>query len=212
MDVEKLIIVGAGDAGREVLQIIKELNSIKEKWDILGFLDDSRTEIFNLTNKEYKIIGTIEDWKPKKNEYFVCAISEPCTRKKVVNLLESKGAQFISIIDPSVRVSDYSSLGKGLVIYGGRIGPNAKIHDFSFVQSTIAHDSVIGPFSTISGGVTLGGHVSVGSETFIASGAVVIPHIRIGNNAYVGAGSVVIRNVKNNSKVFGNPARYMDFE
>jgi acetyltransferase-like isoleucine patch superfamily enzyme len=39
----------------------------------------------------------------------------------------------------------------------------------------------------------------------------VAPHKKIGDGAYIGIGSVVISNIKAGTRVFGNPAKKMDF-
>ena len=37
---DKIYIVGAGGFGRELLQWIKDINSVKPTWEIGGFLDN----------------------------------------------------------------------------------------------------------------------------------------------------------------------------
>ncbi len=164
-----------------------------------------------MTNGEYDILGTIEEWEPSENEIFTCAIAEPKGRESVVYKLKQKGASFTSIIHPDTHISDYCTLGEGIILYWYTfIGPNAVIGNFSFLQAGVSHDCHIGDFSTISRDARLSGGVVVGQRVFIGSNATIIPGKTIDNDAYVGAGSVVIRNVKPNSKVFGNPARKVD--
>lgn len=43
----------------------------------------------------------------------------------------------------------------------------------------------------------------------IGGGAIILPGIIIGKNAIVGAGAVVTNNVKDNSIVYGNPAKFV---
>jgi serine acetyltransferase len=45
----------------------------------------------------------------------------------------------------------------------------------------------------------------------LGSHGTIIPSKKIGDDVYIGAGSVVISNLKNNIRVFGNPAKKIDF-
>ena len=74
-------------------------------------------------------------------------------------------------------------------------------------RSTIGHDTVVGSFTSINGGVQITGDVKVGSECFFGVGSLVINKRNVGDRAIIGAGSVVIRNVRPDVTVFGNPAK-----
>ncbi len=210
---KKIVIIGAGDSAREILEIIKDINKIKGKWVVEGFLDDENTGIEELTNSEYKLIGSIKNYKPKSDESYTCAIANPATRKSVVQRFETLGASFVSIIHPSVKICDYSSIGKSVIIYpGASVGPNSTIGDYVIIQRTaIAHDVVVGKFSTISSLCGILGRVKIGDSVFLGCGSIIIPKIRIGDEAYVGAGSVVVKNIKEKQRVFGNPAKVIDW-
>ena len=91
------------------------------------------------------------------------------------------------------------------------IGVNSNVGNFVTVSGAIAHDNVIGDYVTLSGGAALSGNVSVGECAFFGAKSIVAPKIKIGNNAFVGIGSVVVTHVKPNVRVFGNPARKIDF-
>ncbi|SHI24285.1 acetyltransferase [Desulfosporosinus lacus] len=203
-----LIIVGASNAGRDVLQVVKEINKVKTTWDIKGFIADSGLDIHKLTNGEFDILGTIHEWTPKPAEDYVCAIADPNSKRIVTQRLMEKGAKFANIIHPNVEINDYCSLGEGIILYRDAvIGPNAVIGNHVHVNTKIAHDCQIGDYTTVSILAAILGNVKIGTGVFVSAGSTVIPHVTIGDNAYIGAGSVVIKNVENNTKVFGNPAR-----
>jgi len=203
-----LIIVGASNAARDVLQVVKEINKVKTTWNIKGFIADSGLDIHKLTNGDFDIVGTIDKWTPKQGEEYVCAIADPDAKRIVTQRLRAKGAEFANIIHPNVEINDYCSLGEGVILYRDAvIGPNAVIGNHVHVNTKIAHDCQIGDYTTVSILAAILGYVTMGSGVFVSAGSTVIPHIKIGDNAYIGAGSVVIKNVENNTKVFGNPAR-----
>ena len=207
-----LIIVGSGNAAREYLQIAKDVNKVASTWRIKGFVSDYGVDVNKLTNGEYNLLGSIRDWVPSENEVFVCSISEPNGKKAVVESLLARGAEFVDLIHPTARIADYVQRGKGLVMYPyASIGVNASVGNFVTVSGSIAHDNVVEDFVTLSGGASLSGNVSVGECAFLGAKCIVAPKVKIGKNAFVGVGSVVVTNVKSGVKVFGNPARKLEF-
>ncbi len=208
---KNLIIVGAGGCGREVLQWCKDINKEKETWIISGFIDDDLKALDGY-ECDYRIIGTIKEWQPKENEAFALAIAGPETKRAVVNLLESKGAEFVTVIHPRSLISSFTHIGKGSIVYpGARMSPNSSIGDFvTLLDTGVGHDAIVEDYATISACCAVMRSVYICSEAFIGANAVLMPNIKIGHSAYVGAGSVVIRNVRDNYKVFGNPAKRID--
>lgn len=209
---KELIIVGAGGFGRELLQWIKDINRIQEKWSIKGFIDDNMNALDNL-ECDYKVIGSIQNWQPKNNEVFACAIAKPNIKEKVVQVLKSKGASFESIIHPLAIVGDHNYIGEGLIAYPNScITSNVYIGDFiTLLCSSIGHDAVVGDYSTISSFCDITGGVNIGKRVFLGSHATIVPGRKIGDDAFVGAGSVVLTHIKKETKVMGNPAKKMLF-
>lgn len=210
---KKLIIVGAGAMAREILWIVKEINAITPTWNVLGFLDyyeDGRSlKGFECT---HKVIGQIETYQPKNDEWFAMGIQDAKYKRINAKILKDKGAKFATIIHPTCCVADTAKYGEGFILYAYcKLGPNCTIGDFVASQSTIPHDCIVGDYTKISGQCGIGGGVQIGHDVFIATSVSIIPHVIIGDNAQCGIGSVIISNVKSNTKVFGNPARKIDF-
>lgn len=203
-----LIIIGAANAARDVLQVVKEINKVRATWNIKGFIADRGLDMHTLTNGDFRILGTIEEWTPEPGEEYVCAIADPAAKRMVTQRLKAKGAKFANIIHPKVEINDYCSLGEGVILYRDAvIGPNAVLGNHVHVNTKIAHDCRIGDYTTVSILAAVLGYVTMGKGVFVSAASTIIPHITIGDNAYIGAGSVVITNVAGNTKVFGNPAR-----
>ena len=105
------------------------------------------------------------------------------------------------------------------LITGIEIHPGATIGQGVFIDHgmgvVIGETAIIGDYSLIYQGVTLGGtgkesgkrHPTVGTQVVVGAGAKVLGNIHIGNNARVGAGSVVLRDVPSDCTVVGVPGR-----
>ncbi|MGF1587847.1 MAG: serine O-acetyltransferase [Pleurocapsa sp.] len=102
---------------------------------------------------------------------------------------------------------------------GIEIHPGAQIGKGVFIDHgmgvVIGETAIIGDYSLIYQGVTLGGtgketgkrHPTLGENVVIGGGAKVLGNIQIGNNVRIGAGSVVLRDVPSNCTVVGIPGR-----
>mgnify|MGYP000912648587 CR=1 FL=1 len=205
---KEIIIVGAGGFGRELLQWIKDINEAEEKWIIKGFIDDDLSSLDNY-DCDYKVIGRIKDWKPNENEVFACAIANPQTKEKVVNILKARGAEFTQVIHPRANIGEFNQIGEGVVIYpNAGLTVNSKVGDYvTLLSSRVGHDVYIGNYSTISSNCGINGNVQIGQHVFIGSNVVIVPSRKIGNDAFIAAGSVVMSNIKQKIKVMGNPAK-----
>lgn len=207
-----IIIVGASGFGREVLRLIENINEARPTWNILGFLDDNPNALDGV-ECEYRIIGSIQQWQPKDSQYLACALAFPGVKKKVVELLKERGAEFATLIHPNAVVNPRSTIGEGTIITNNcSISDNAHVGFFcTILGSGVAHDATVGDYSTLSGKCQLNGHVECGSMVYMGCGVLVAPSVKIGDGATVGIGSVVISKVKAGTKVFGNPAKRIDF-
>lgn len=203
-----MIIVGASGFGRELLQWIKDINRVQDKWVIKGFIDDNPNAL-DAFQCDYTVIGRIQDWQPKETEVFACAIANPRIKENIVTLLKSRGAWFESVIHPTSVIGEFNKIGEGLIAYPNScITSNVEVGDYvTLLSSEIGHDAVVGDYSTISSYCDITGGVQLGKRVFLGSHVTIVPGRKIGDDAYIGAGSVVIKNVKPNTKVMGNPAK-----
>ena len=209
---KKLIIVGAGGFGREVLEVIKHINREKPTYEILGFINDIPGTLDDFpVGKEYKILGTIQDWQPAEDEYFVMAMTTPASKKKVVEHLKAKGAKFETIISPRVFVADYVTFGEGVVVTAFSIQENAKIGNFvTLAGAVVGGTCEIGDYST-AGAFSNLTTSKIGSGVFIGSHTVLLNTVKVGDDAFICAGSMVFSNVRAGAKVWGNPAKKCPF-
>ena len=209
---KKILIVGAGGFGRELLQWIKDINAEKPTWEIGGFLDDN-LQALDGAEIEYPVVGTISDWQPKDDEVFALAMGKPQLKRMVVEKLKSRGAHFAAVIHPTALVSPFAHYGEGLVMFPySKLSCNSTVGDFvSILTTPIGHDNEIGDYTMISGGCNIVRNVKIGKDVFVAAGVCIAQDVVVKDGAYIGLGSVVLKDVKAGTKVFGNPARIIPF-
>lgn len=70
----------------------------------------------------------------------------------------------------------------------------------------VAHDCKIKENATLTAGVILCGHVTIGNKTRMAPNSTVKQRLSIGSNCIVGLGAVVLKNVPDDDVMIGNPA------
>lgn len=200
-----LIIVCAGGFGREVYYLAKSLGI----YNIKGFIDDN-IHALDGVNIAMPIIGTIKDWVPSDNEVFALGVSNPKTKETIVSIMKTKGAKFETLIAPHSRIIETTTIGEGCII-SGSIGDCVKIGNFvNIMGSMIGQDSVIEDYTTTTGYTNIAS-AHLGKRVFVGSHAVVLHGLKVGDDAYICAGSIVFSKVKAGTKVFGNPAKRMDF-
>ena len=207
---DKVLIVGAGGFGREVLEIFKTQNKQKKQWEILGFIDDSK-EKWNQIVNGFPVLGGL-DWliENKADVCCVCAIGDPIIKKKVVDKLESHGVNFCNAIDPSVIMSEFIELGKDVIICAGCIlTVNIKIgnHVIININSTVGHDAVIEDYCSLMPTVKINGNNHLHVGVYVGTGATFIHQVSVGAWSTIGAGSVVIKDIPSDVVALGVPAK-----
>ncbi len=146
--------------------------------------------------------------KGAKSDFFV-AVGDNSKRKHLFSYLCSNDLIVTNAIHPSVTLSEYVKIGKGLMIGPGAIVNSlAEIGDAVICNtgSIIEHECVVGSFVHIAPGAVLCGNVKIGEGSFVGANSVIRQGVEIGKNVLIGAGSVVVKNVPDNCKIWGNPA------
>lgn len=209
-----LVIIGAGNFGRELYFHCKKSLGYGCNYDIKGYIDD----LYDPKIEKYKKLkapwlGGINDYEIEENDVFICAIGEGAGRNAVTKIIEEKGGEFINIINQTSIIQGEIKMGKGVFLGPYTVvGDGVEIgnHVMLNTHSSIGHDVTIGDCTCIMSYVDVTGWCEIGERVFLASGCRMTPSSRIGDGAYVGIGSVVLRRVRPNTKVFGNPAKTVD--
>lgn len=203
-----IVIIGAGGFGREVAWLIEDINNEKKEWNLIGFIDDNQ-KIRGKNLNGYEVIGGLDFLKVTKDVYYVCAIGNSRTRKKIIEE-NCKGIKAGILIHPSVIKSEFIDIKEGTIICAASIlTANISIgrHVIINLDTTIGHDDIIEDFVTIYPSCNISGNVNVKKCSEIGTGTQIIQGIKVGENSIVGAGSVVIRDIQNNKVAVGIPAK-----
>lgn len=199
----RLVIIGASAMGRETCAYARECGML-----VKGFLD-SRVNILDERTGYAPVLNSAEAYTPEKSDVFVCAVGDPRAKRTYVQLLEARGAKFVSVIHPKAYIGANVKIGVGCIV-----APNASITNDSIigdhvivnVNASVCHDNIVGDFTTICPGCCLAGRVTIGKDVFMGAGAVLIPDISLGDGMFVAAGATVVKSFSG-GRVMGTPAK-----
>ena len=210
-ELKKIVIIGAGGHGKDVLWTIMDINKISSRFDIIGFLDDDK-KLHGKTINRVPVLGGM-NWLSNKNKMgCIIAVGDGKIREKIVKKLKNVNVYFPSIIHPSVIMSDFVTIGKGTIIHAGvMIPPDSEIGNFVFInlRSQIGHDCKIKDFVSIMAGVNVTGETIIENGAYLGSGVTVADKIKIGEWSIIGIGSAIGKDVKTYSLYLGNPGIFI---
>jgi sugar O-acyltransferase (sialic acid O-acetyltransferase NeuD family) len=207
----RLVIMGA-TAFPEIKQIILDINSEKEKYSIVGILDDNQAIAGEVIDGA-KVLGPLVLARELNDCKFIMAIGSHksrISRFSILKRIQIPAEEYETIIHPTAVIYASARVGRGCVIYPGVVVfSSCSIGDHAFILP----NSVIGVNNTIQEGalitslVTTTANVSIGAYSHIGTGSCISENVRIGTGAQVGIGSVVLRDVPAGAFCLGNPAR-----
>jgi sugar O-acyltransferase (sialic acid O-acetyltransferase NeuD family) len=208
---KKVVIIGAGGFGREVLDIFEADNEANNKWEVRGFIDDN-PQLLGQMIRGYKVLGGLAFLSKLKNKQTraIIAVGDTLARKKIAEKVKALGAKFCNIIHPSVIKTPHVEFGEGVIVTAGCIFTNnIKIgnHVIINLNATIGHDTIIEDFVTLSPGVHINGRNRISEGVYVGSGAVTIQDVSLGKWSTIGAGAVVVKDIPERVVAVGIPAK-----
>ena len=168
---KNIVIVGAGDLGKELTWLIEDINRIKPTYLILGFLDDNYENI----EKEYcgyKVLGKVDLLDSKYNKPDVCAvvaIKDPKVRRAIVKK-HITFKNWETIIHPSAVIAPNSRIGQGSIVFPNvTVSVDTVIGDFAllYIQSVVLNDCIIGECVSVMANVTVQDYKKIDDGTVV---------------------------------------------
>ena len=208
---EKIAVFGAGDLGREIVVLIRQINLSGGNWEIVGFYDDNESKGAIIGG--LKVCGGVNDLNNLKEPInLILAIADTETKGKVADRITNPKISFPVLIHPLVEHHPFQniSIGKGSVICAGNnFTTDIHIGDHVLINlgCTIGHDCIINNYCSIMPGVNISGKVQLGEGVYVGTGSQIINYVSIGDYTTIGAGATVIDNIQPFAIAVGTPAR-----
>lgn len=206
-----LVIVGAGDFGREAAWVVERMNECGDFWELLGFVDDDPT-VQGTMPGGYPVLGTTSWFENQTRKLWVaCSIGKGAVRRKVTDrVFKQPNISPALLIDPSVIIGRGSEIGAGSIICAGTVlAINCVLGEHTIVNfnCTVGHDTVLETCCTVHPGCNISGKVHVGCCTDIGTGTKIIQGVSIAPGTILGAGAVVIGSLERPGTYVGIPVK-----
>ena len=207
-DCRRLLIVGAGGFGREVLQWARD------SWPdhagrIAGFLSDDPRRLDGFSTG-LTILGPVASYEKLPGDYLLLGIGVAYSRRMVAESLTARNAEFVTLVHPTAVVAESARIGRGSIVCPGAIvSDSARLGECVLMNyhASLGHDASAGDFAVLSPYATLGGGAAVGDDVFLGLHASVGPSVTVGSRSKVSANSCVLSNAPVDSLVYGVPGR-----
>lgn len=212
---KKLIIFPFGGNGREAAAQVTGSATLKEEWELVGFVDDDPT----VHGREVCGVPVLGNTKILKEypEAKILAVpgnaGDYLKRRHIIEGLDLKKNRFAKIFSPSAVMSPDAKIGYNtLLLANVVVGCGASIgnHCIILPNTTVGHDSVIEDFCCIGANVAVSGHVTIRSGCYIGSGSAIRERVTVQERSLVGLGSNVVSDIEKDVIVAGNPAKLLN--
>lgn len=202
----RLVIIGSGDFGKQVLEIAL----LQNKYEVIGFYDDFENEkaIYS-----YDVLGKVsnvqEDYLKGKFDFIFFGIGYNHLKFKHDLSLQLKIPK-ATIIHPTAVIEESAIIGEGCAIYANvYIGPNVILNENVTINvgANLPHDNKVEDCTFISVNVTLGGKTTIGNCCFLGLSSTVIENVNLSDGVFLGAGTLVLKDIGSEGTYIGSPAK-----
>jgi sugar O-acyltransferase (sialic acid O-acetyltransferase NeuD family) len=207
-DCDRIIIVGAGGFGREVLQWARHAWP-EDASKIAGFLSADPDKL-NGHATTLPILSSPDSFDPRPTDGLVLAIAIRGVRREVAERLEARGGRFLRLVHPTAIVADTAEIGTGTVICPyAVVSDEVRLGRFVLVNyhASLGHDSEAADYAVLSPYATLGGYAQIGPSVFLGIHATVGPATQVGDGSVIAANSCALVDTPEATLVHGVPGR-----
>lgn len=204
----QLILVAASGLAQEVAEAARAGGIV-----VRGCLDDDPARWGECLGGWLPVLGGLDELDRYPEDRVALCAGKGSARASIARRLGSVGfdpGRYATVIHPSVTVPESCSVGEGSVLLAGCVltaSVSLGSHVVAMPQVTLTHDNVVDDFATLCAGVTLGGYVRVGGESYLGMAASVRERVVVGAGSTLGMGSVLLRDLPAGEVWAGVPAR-----
>lgn len=202
-----LVIIGAGGYGREIVDLVHQINKVEKTWNLLGLIDDKVTK----TPEGYPVLGDLKYLLERKDRpYFIISIANPEVRERIARCCLVAGFPAATLIHPSVIQNPGSSVGEGTILYiQCLLGSNAKIGSFCILDGycRIGHDTEIGDFCSLMPETLIGGESHLGAKCYCGQRTTMLNRISVTPHCTFGSCSCIVKDATVPGTYVGVPAK-----
>jgi len=213
---KKVIIIGGSGAGMIAASVADRLDDV----ELLGFINDFKEPGDTIGDfKKIPVIGKTPDiqrYLKEKDVYFFVAfegIRDPYKSYQAMKDLPIPRERYINLIDKTAILPEgYVELGTGILAAPFvQVSPDTSISDNVILLGNcfVGHNSFISEFSHITTNSVVGAFTHIGKGVTVGMNSTVMGRLQIGDFSLIGAGSVVTKDVPENVIVAGNPAKIL---
>lgn len=205
-----LVIIGAGGFGRDTIDTVRAINEQQSRWNLLGVVDDSPTELNleRLGALDVPCIGGV-DTIPSSVAVAV-GVGRPSTRRRLAEIIGQRGHAFPALIHPSCTVGSQLTHGGGMIALAGvSIGANVTLgqHVHLNAHAVLGHDARLGDHVSVNPNATVSGECLIQDETLIGASSTILQGLTLGRHVTIGASACVTRSVPDGTVAVGVPAQ-----
>jgi sugar O-acyltransferase (sialic acid O-acetyltransferase NeuD family) len=200
----RVVIVGAGGHGREVLDVIEAVGG----HEVVGFVDDGSPDLELLAGRGVPLLGPTSELEGLGEVSVVLGIGDSRARADVAARIGTPPAP--AMVHPAASVGSRCTIAPGAVVAAGaRLTTNVTVglHAYIGPNAAIGHDTVLEDFASVYPGAVVSGDVALGRAATVGAGATVKQGVRVGERAMIGMGAAATHDVPAHTTVVGVPAR-----
>ena len=188
----KLALFGYGGHAKEVARQIKE--------EVTFYVDP----FF-----ENDVAKSIEKFNPEE-EHMMIAVANSTDRKFIQSNLP-KNTKYFTFIHPTVQIMDDNiEVGEGSFIGANSIlTTNIKLGKHTLLNrgNHIGHDCIIGDYFSAMPGAIVSGNVTTGNSVYIGTNSSIKEKINICNKVIIGSNAAVVKDITKSGVYVGVPAK-----
>jgi len=206
----KLVLVGGGGTSADALTIIAAINTLDQRYEVVGLLDDTLS--VGSMRWGVRVLGGL-DTTCDHDVRFVDCLGSPRSfrgRESLYDRLGLDTKRFETLVHPAAIVASDVKIGDGSILYPNTVvlsGVQIGSHVTILSGSVLNHEVQVGDWSILASGVMVSGGVQIGRSCYLGAGGSIREGVVIGNGSMIAMGAAVTSNVATSSTVGGVPAR-----